>query len=144
MSRKELHDSAFDDGREANRDAQPSRGKIPQFIKVTPDTVLVTQQPEHRELAGIIAGGWDRADQTVNTRPFVATAIRSQYGGICAVSIHIDGTPPRGMVIVTLSNPAIAVRLDNSKKNMSKSHTRLLHQLAVEIVAAAWPKVETL
>jgi hypothetical protein len=144
MSQIDFDNSPFDEGRERRREPHPPRNKIPQFIKVTPDTVLVTQQPEHRELAGIIAGGWDRADQTINTRPFVATAISSQYGGIYAVSIHIDGTPPRGMVIVTLSNPAIAVRLDNSKKNMSKSHMRLLHQLAVEIVAAAWPKVETL
>ena len=144
MSQIDFDGSPFDEGREAKRQAQPPRDRILQLTSITADTVLVTQLSEHRELAGIISGGWDRADQTINTRPFVATAIRSQYGGIYAVSIHIDGTPPRGMVIVTLSNPAIAVRLDNSKKNMSKSNTRLVHQLAVEIVAAAWPKVETL
>jgi|GEM_PF-2446734 len=143
MSRKYRDGCTLHECIEAEREAQPQRNKILQFTSVTTDTVLVTQQPEHRKLASIITGDWDRAGQSIGTRPFVATAIRSRYGGICGVSIHIDGTPPRGMVIVTPSDPAIAVRLDNSRKNMSTSQTALLHQFAMEIVAAAWPKRET-
>ena len=115
---------------------------IPQFTRVTPDTVLVIQQPEHRKLARIIAGGWDRAGQSIGTRPFVATAIRARFGAIKGISIHLDGTPHRGLVIVMLTNPPLAVRIDDWRNKMTANQTARLHSFAREIVVAAWPGEE--
>ena len=142
MSQIDFDGSPFDEGREAKRQAQPPRDRILQLTSITADTVLVTQLSEHRELAGIISGGWDRAGQSIGTRPFVATAIRARFGAIKGISIHLDGTPHRGLVIVMLTNPPLAVRIDDWRNKMTANQTARLHSFAREIVVAAWPGEE--
>ena len=111
---------------------------IPQFERVSEDAIVLTQQPEHRKLANIIAMDWDTAGQAIGSRPFVITAIRDRRGNIDRVSIHLDGTPARGHVIVGMCNSDFCIRFGQTRKIMGKRDTMLLNHFARQIVAAAW------
>lgn len=109
---------------------------IPQITRVSADTVVVSPHRDYHAIARIIAGDWNEPGQSIATRPIVATAIRDRYGDIVSLSIHLDGTPARGHVIVGLCNPDLSVRI--AWKPAKAVGTPALNHFARQIVAAAW------
>jgi hypothetical protein len=116
----------------------PVAESIPQFERVSADTIVLTQRPEHRPIANIIAQDWNTLGQAIGKRPFVISTIRDRHGDIESLSIRIDGTPARGHVIVGLSDPDLCVRLGHTCKSMGRRDTMLLNHFARQIVAAVW------
>jgi len=110
---------------------------IPQITRVSADTIVVAPHRDYHAIARIIAGDWNEPGQSIATRPIVATAIRARYGDIEWLSIHLDGTPARGHVIVGLCNPDLSVRI--AWKPAKAVGTPALNHFARQIVAAAWP-----
>lgn len=111
---------------------------IPQITRVSADTIVLAPHSDSHPIARIIAGNWNEPGQAIPKRPIVITAIRDRHGSIDWLSIHLDGSPARGHVIVGLCDSELAVRVGYVRKIMGRSDTSMLNHWARQIVAAAW------
>lgn len=60
------------------------------------------QLPEHRKAVEIIIRDWSRCRDEIFHRPLILTELRNHWGKLQYHVLQVDGTPPRGMVIVSV------------------------------------------
>lgn len=118
------------------------QGELPEFKRVTSDTIVMTQNESLRELGRIVATNWDYDAQDVFGRPIVVTAIRSQFRKIIGVTIHVGGTPVRGMLTVMLTGRPTIVRVDDPRRELNKRATTLVFEIARKVVSEVWLQAE--
>jgi hypothetical protein len=106
--------------------------------RISPDLVVVTQMAEHRPISSLISGDWDVPAQDIRIRPFVVNAIRSRHRHIERLTIAVDGTPCRGIVLVKLDGHELTLRTGDESRVLSRLETRLLQFFAEMIHKAAW------
>lgn len=108
------------------------------FRLVSSDTAILEQRSEYLPIASLIAGGWYVPAQRIAERAFLITAIRNRHRTIERVSIAVDGSPARGLVLVKLTGRELAIRTGDTSKVLTLRETRQLQAFAREIVAAVW------
>ena len=121
----------------------PIRVGDKQQFDYRPDTVVIPQQREWREVVLLIASGWDIQRHEVLIRPLLITRLPNQYGQVVDYVIRIDGSPERGVVLVSARycfDPVI-FPYRHRRRSIEGKHAVQIRQLAFELANNAWPPI---
>ena len=92
------------------------------------EPIVVAPNANQVKIRRLIAQDWDRPGQSIDTRRLVVMPIIDKIDRITHCIIAIDGTPWRGMALVSMLDDERAVRTSHTTMILSQRETRTLRQ----------------
>ncbi|MEZ6038897.1 MAG: hypothetical protein R3C20_00225 [Planctomycetaceae bacterium] len=92
-------------------------------------------------VARLIAMDWNTPGQKISERPLILNRIQGQWNLVDGVvTVHIDGTPPRGLCVVDIESDEPVLRCSHSSVVMNRRDSKEIRDFVRTVLEQRGPR----